>query len=69
MIVKASNDTGTCYGVAKCAEIVFERGKMVKGEDRKDSEKWRFLNAEWKNENHEREWDLQVLMSRASWRD
>ena len=39
MIVKASNDTGTCYGVAKCAEIVFERGKMVKGEDRKDSEK------------------------------
>ena len=39
IIVKASNDTGTCYGVAKCAEIVFERGKMVKGEDRKDSEK------------------------------
>ena len=32
MIVQASNDTGTCYGVAKCAEIVFERGKMVKGE-------------------------------------
>ena len=32
MIVKASNDTGACYGVAKYAEIVFERGKMVKGE-------------------------------------
>ena len=39
MIVKASNGTGTCYGVAKCAEIVFERGKMVKGEERKDGEK------------------------------
>ena len=32
MIVQASNDTGTCYGVAKRAEVVFERGKMVKGE-------------------------------------
>ena len=25
MIVQASNDTGACYGVAKCAEIVFEK--------------------------------------------
>ena len=33
MIVQASNDTGACYGVAKCAEIIFEREKMVKGED------------------------------------
>ena len=32
MIVQASNDTGACYRVAKCAEIIFERGKMVKGE-------------------------------------
>ena len=32
MIVQASNDTGACYGIAKCAEVVFERGKMVKGE-------------------------------------
>ena len=33
MIVQASNDTGECYGVAKCAEIVFEKEKMViKGE-------------------------------------
>ena len=32
MIVQASSDTGACYGVAKCAEIVFERVKMVKGE-------------------------------------
>ena len=31
-IVKASHDTGACYGVAKCAETIFERGKMVKGE-------------------------------------
>ena len=27
-----SHDTGACYGVAKCAEIVFECGKMVRGE-------------------------------------
>ena len=32
MILQASHDTGAMYGVAKCAEIVFERGKMVKGE-------------------------------------
>ena len=31
-IVKASMDTRTCYGVKKCAEIVFRKGKMVKGE-------------------------------------
>ena len=27
-----SHDTGACYEVAKCAEIVIERGKMVKVE-------------------------------------
>ena len=32
IIVQASHDTGACYGVAKCAKIVFERGKMVRGE-------------------------------------
>ena len=33
MIVQTkNNDTGGCYGEAKCAEVVFERGKMVKGE-------------------------------------
>ena len=32
MIVKASMDTGACYGVKKCAEIVFKKGKMIKGE-------------------------------------
>ena len=32
IIVKASNDTGTCYRVAKCAEIIFEGGEMVKDE-------------------------------------
>ena len=30
--VKANMDTGACYGVKKCAEIVFRKGKMVKGE-------------------------------------
>ena len=32
MIVKASMDTGAYYGVKKCAEIVFRKGKMIKGE-------------------------------------
>ena len=31
-IIQASLDTGACYGVSKCAEIVFEHEKMVKGE-------------------------------------
>ena len=32
MIVKASMDTGVCYGVKKCGDIVFRKGKMIKGE-------------------------------------
>ena len=32
IIVQASHDTGACYGVATCAEIVFEHGKMVRGQ-------------------------------------
>ena len=30
-IVKVSMDTGACYGVKKCAEIVFRKERMVKG--------------------------------------
>ena len=32
IIIQVNLDTRACYGVAKCAGIVFERGKMVKGE-------------------------------------
>ena len=32
IIVKSSMDTGECYGVKKCAEIVFSKGKIIKGE-------------------------------------
>ena len=32
MIIQASNNTGACYGVAKCVEVVFKIGKMVKGQ-------------------------------------
>ena len=32
MIVQASHDTGACYGVSKCAEIIFKNGQMVRGE-------------------------------------
>ena len=31
-IVQASHDTGACYGVTECAEIVFEHGKMMSEE-------------------------------------
>ena len=31
-LVKASEDTGAAYGVKKCAEVVYRRGMMVKGE-------------------------------------
>ena len=56
--VKASNDTGACYGVAKCAEVVFERKKMLKGEglqvlnermktiDPEENEIYKFLGVE-----------------------
>ena len=30
--LQASHSTGACYGVSKCAEIVFKCGKSVKGE-------------------------------------
>ena len=32
LIVKASDDTGAVYRMKKCAEVVFRRGKMTKGE-------------------------------------
>ena len=32
IIVHARHDTGACYRVSKCAEIVFEHGKMVRVE-------------------------------------
>ena len=31
IIVQASHNIGACYGVSKCAEIIFEHGKMVIG--------------------------------------
>ena len=32
VIVQASHNKGACYEVSKCAEIIFERGKMVRAE-------------------------------------
>ena len=58
IIVKASMDTGACYGVKKCVEIVFKKGKMVKGTglavleekmkalDPSKNENYRFLGCE-----------------------
>ena len=33
VIVQANHDTGACYGISKCVEIVFKRGKMARGEE------------------------------------
>ena len=58
MIVKASMDTGACYGMKKCAEAIFKDGKMVKGEglaifeermkalDPEQNEVYKFLGCE-----------------------
>lgn len=63
MIVKASDDTGACYGVKKCAEIVFDHGKMVKGDgmevlqermktlDPEKNEHYKFLGIEQAEKN------------------
>ena len=32
IIVQASHGTGACYGVSKCAEIIYPNEKMVRGE-------------------------------------
>ena len=61
-IVKASMDTGVFCGVNKCAEIVFRKGKMVKGEglpvmeekmkalDPERSDVYKFLGCEQSND-------------------
>ena len=58
IIVQASHDMVACYGVSKCAEIVFEHGKMTKDEglqvleekmktmDLDENEIYKFLGAE-----------------------
>ena len=32
VIVKSIMETGACYGVKKCAEHIFRKGKMIKRE-------------------------------------
>ena len=47
MQVKESKDTGACYGVNKCAEIVFQRGRMVLAEEFEGmQEKMRSLDSD-----------------------
>ena len=58
ILVQASTDTGAIYGVKKCAEIVFKKGKMEEGEglhilqerikvlDQKENEVYKFLGCE-----------------------
>ena len=61
IIVQASHNTGAGYGVSKCAEIMFERGKMVRREglevlkermktmDPDENEIYKFLGIEQAN--------------------
>ena len=46
IIVQASLDTGPSYGVSKCAEIVFEKGKMMKEGLEVLQEKMRTLDSD-----------------------
>ena len=32
VIVQVRHDTGACYEVSRCSEIMFKRGNMVRGE-------------------------------------
>ena len=32
VVLRANHNTGACYGVSKCIELVFEHGEMVRGE-------------------------------------
>ena len=32
ILLQVSNDTGACYGISTCVEIVFKHRKMIKGE-------------------------------------
>jgi len=32
IIVKASHNTGACYGISKCTEIIFQNTKVTSGE-------------------------------------
>ena len=61
IIVQASHDTGACYGVSKCPEIIFKNGKMARGEglqvleermktmDPDENETYKFLGIEQAN--------------------
>ena len=52
VIVQASHDTGACYGVSKSAEIVFKRGKMVRGEGLQILEERMKTIAPYENETY-----------------
>ena len=63
MIVTASKDTGACYGVKTCAEVVFKTVNMINGEgltvlevrmealDPSKNEIYRFLGCEQGDKN------------------
>ena len=65
VIVQASHDTGACYAVSKCGEIVFESGKMARGQglevleermrtmDTDENEIYKFLGIKQADQNKE----------------
>ena len=59
-------DTGACYGVKKCAEIVFRKNKMIKGEGSAVlEEKMNALDPN-KNEIYKDKIDVKLVMERIN---
>ena len=47
IVTGISQNTGMTFGVSKCAEVVYKRGKMTKGEELQiDNSKAEFLDPE-----------------------
>ena len=56
VIIQVSHDTGACYGLLKCAEMVFKRGKMLRGEGLEVLEElkwWTLKKGRW-NQNQKK---------------
>ncbi|CAK9252792.1 unnamed protein product [Sphagnum jensenii] len=56
IIGKVSEDMGMRFGISKCAEIVYERGKMVKGEGLDLKEEDKMLKAVFNRERSKTTW-------------
>ena len=60
IIVQASHDTGACYGVSKCAEIIYQNGKMVRGEGLQVLEERMKMMNPWTKMRSTSSWESQA---------